>query len=105
HAVFRRYLDPPPTVAWDQTQGPQDFTPAIRVEVEYKRARARFTLHRLYDLRNEIVHQALAYRVDVEVLARELERFLDDILGKLTGLLENPPPQPSSVEAAQRMLD
>jgi hypothetical protein len=105
HAVFRRYLDPPPTVVWDQIQGPQDLTPAILEEVKYRRARARFTLHRLYELRNEIVHQALAYRVDVEVLARELERVLDDVLGKLIALLENPPPEPPTVEAAQRMLD
>lgn len=105
HAVFRRYLDPPDTVGWDPVQGPRDLTPAIVQEVNYKRARARFALHRLYELRNEIVHEALPFRIDAEALAHELELILEDVLQKIIGLLEQPTPPPIAIGAAQVVLD
>ncbi len=103
-ALFRLYLDPPPQVEWDHAR-PYDFTPAIVAEVSYKRERKKFALYRLYELRNEIVHEALPYRVDAQVLARELERLLEDVINKILRSLELTGPEPSLIAQVQSELD
>ncbi|HEX8090202.1 MAG TPA: hypothetical protein VF762_15185, partial [Blastocatellia bacterium] len=52
----------------------------IKEEVRALRAKYSFRLALLYDLRNRILHDALAYRADVEVCAEAVEEILEGVL-------------------------
>lgn len=104
HAALRRFADPAPGVSW-QAGKPRDYSPAVKAEVEYRRARARFALHRIYDARNQIVHEALPARLDLHVYADAAEGIFADVLAKIVErfLAEGPPP--ASVADVQHFLD
>lgn len=59
-------------------------------QVQYLRDRCRFRLHLLYDLRNQIVHEALPYRADIELYAEQLEEIFEDVLLKMAGEAVSP---------------
>ncbi len=104
HAALRRFADPPPEVPW-RSGKPRDYSPAVEAEVTYRRARARFALHRIYDARNQIVHEALPARLDLHVYADAAERIVADALGKIVERFLAPGPPPASVADVQRFLD
>jgi hypothetical protein len=88
-AIFRRHTDQPPLVDPPAARI-REFDTAVHAELHYRRARFRFLLHRLYDLRNLVVHEALPYRVDIEIYCDALEEIFEDILRKTVDILLDP---------------
>jgi hypothetical protein len=64
----------------------------LKVLVDHEREVERFVLSLLDDWRNAMVHSAQAYRPGLLLYADQLEKTLEDVLGKLVdaGLAEPP---------------
>jgi hypothetical protein len=89
----------------NKPSGLSDYGAAIEAEVMYRRARARFALRRIYDMRNQIVHEALPTRLDLYLYADDLEQMVADVLRKIVDRFLNPDAPPTSVADVQRFVD
>ena len=87
YATWLSILDPPQPVDLTISSDPLvRFGPAVEREVTYRRAQVTFCLNRLYDLRNELVHEALLYRPDLAIQANALGAITRDVIGKIVDL-------------------
>jgi hypothetical protein len=58
---------------------------AIASEVQLLRKRQKFRVHQLYRLRNQIAHEGLTYRPDLDVYTAELEQMIEKVLRRSVG--------------------
>jgi hypothetical protein len=97
-------LDPPPSV--DEVRGAVGLDRvrnAVIAEVNYRRAQTELRLRRLADLRNEIVHEGLAYRVDQRLFADAMGRITRDVVGKIVNAITSFSPR--AIAEVQQQLD
>jgi hypothetical protein len=64
----------------------------LQTEIDWRRGRFKFKLECLYLFRNQVVHQAVVTRPDVEYYADELEWIVEDTLMKISEHVLEPEP-------------